>query len=59
MSYPIPVTGLVSLPVTIVQGAVVVTLTSVLAWAFFKVFFYVMGKALSGQLSCTGTGLVM
>ena len=23
-----------------------------------KVFFYVMGKALSGELSCSGTGLV-
>ena len=49
----------------IVQGAVVVTLTWALAtgWAsHFKVlcqrFFYIMGKALSGKLSCTGTGLV-
>ena len=40
------------------------TLTSVSAWALashFKVlhqnFLYVMGKALSGELSCMGTGL--
>ena len=47
-----------------VHGAIVVTLTSVWALAsHYKVlhlnfFFYIMGKALSGKLSCTGTGPV-
>ena len=52
-----------SLPV---QRAIVVTLTPALTWALashFKVlcqsFLYVMGKALSGELSCTGTDLVV
>ena len=27
--------------------------------SFMLEFFYVMGKALSGKLSCTGTGLVV
>ena len=44
-----------------VQRAVVDTLTLALA-SRFKVylskFLYVMGKALSGELSCTGTDLV-
>ena len=44
----------------IVQGTVDVTLTFALAWAwdFTSKFFYVMGKALSDELSCTGIGLV-
>ena len=44
-----------------VQRAIVVTLTSALT-SDFKVLrqrFYVMGKALSGELYCTGTGLVL
>ena len=44
-----------------VQGAIVVTLTSALA-SHFKVlrqsFICYGGMALSGRLSCTGTGLV-
>ena len=48
----------------LVQGAIVVTQTSASVWvSHFKVlcqsFFYVMGKALSGELSCTGPGLVL
>ena len=49
---------------TKVQGATVVTLTSALASVLashFKVLcqiFYVMGKALTGKLSCMRTGLV-
>ena len=48
---------------TILQGTIVVTLTSTSASvAHLKVLrqmcFYVMGKALSGELSCMGTGLV-
>ena len=43
-----------------VQRAIVVTLTS--AWVshlkvLHRFFFYVMGKALSGELSCMGIGL--
>ena len=47
-----------------VQRAAVVTLTLAWAWALplhFKVLcqsFCVMGKALSGKVSCSGTGLV-
>ena len=46
------------------QRAIVVTLTLASGLAsHLKVirqsFFYVMGKALSGELSCMGTGLVL
>ena len=45
-----------------VQRPIVVTLTLALA-SHLKVlrqsFFYAMGKGLSGELSCTGTGLVL
>ena len=45
-----------------VQRAIVVTSASAWAWAsHLKVLrqsFFVMGKALSGELSCKGTGLV-
>ena len=54
--------GNVGMVCTIVQGAIVVTLTSVLA-SHFKIFyesFYVMGKVLSGELFCIFcTGLVL
>ena len=44
-----------------VERAIVVTLTSALALALhFKVLhFYAMGKVLSGDLSCTWTGLAL
>ena len=53
--------GNVGMVCTIVQGAIVVTLTSVLA-SHFKIFyesFYMMGKVLSGELFCSWTGLVL
>ena len=47
-----------------VQRVIVVTLMS--AWVLashlkvlHQIFFYVIGKALSGELSCMGTGLVL
>ena len=45
-----------------VQGAIVVTLTWALAshFKFYdRVFFNLMGKALSGNLSCMWTGLLL
>ena len=44
-----------------VQGAIVVILMGSCAWVSHFVylkFFYVMGKAQSGELSCMETGLV-
>ena len=39
-------------------GAIVVTMTFTLALAGFKTkFLYVMGNGLSGELSCTWTGM--
>ena len=40
-----------------VKRAIVVTLTWMWALASLFKVFYVMGKALSGELSCTVTGL--
>ena len=46
MSYPVPVTGLVSLPVILRQHCII-----------HQSFFYAIVKALAGKLSYTRTGL--